>query len=75
MAAIKSAAECVQAAERAFDLWFLLEGSRIILAPDEIVKYALQSAFLAGVSHALAEAHEDLEATVAEVQRRLRACP
>jgi hypothetical protein len=70
--ALKPPLERVQDAQRAFDLWFLLEGSRIILVPDDVVKYALQAAFLAGVSHALAEAHEDLEATVAEVQRRLR---
>jgi len=69
--AVKPALERLHDAWRAFDLWFLLDGSRIILAPDDLVKVALQAAFLAGVSHAQAEANEDLEATVAEVQRRL----
>jgi hypothetical protein len=73
--ALKPPLDRVRDAHRAFDLWFLLEGSRVILAPDDLVKYALQAAFLAGVSHALAETHEDLEATVAEVRRRLQASP
>lgn len=65
---LRSPEERVNAAHDAFELWYLLDGSRSIEVPDECLRLLLEMAFMAGLFHGLAEAKEDL----VDLEQRLR---